>query len=296
MININIRILISDNVKYDYNDYKLIQGKVLKRNCGWCFVVKLVLLFLFPIPLSVVSQSFSKSTGPGLNVSMGAAFSQISDRQFSSQVYSGITPLFGVGGQYDVGSGKHEFNITFTGGNLSAGNSSTRVKWQYVTVSYAYLMQIGNRDGSWDNRLGAALSYNSSTRKYDDFINLDENYEKFFSANAVLQTSYLIPGENGWAVTGRLMTSLFSFLSRPVTGINTPAETGNGGDVNTEKVSSFTLIPELVHVKTVLSLDKTLSVQQKIRLSYAWDAYKVDQEMQVIQASHQIFLTYRIDF
>lgn len=294
---LNFRISSDEYYKYRFYGHMPVHDKVLKKYYGFCLVNKLILIFFFLVPILLFSQSYSNTSGPGMNVSMGLAFSRISDRQFSSQVYSGITPLFALGGQYAGGSGKHEFNIAFTGGNLSTGNSSSAgVKWKYATVEYAYLRQLGRRDGNWDNGLGAGLSYNSSTRMFNEFINLDENYEKFLSANALFHSTYIFHGESGWAVSGRLMLSLCSFLARPVTGINTPPETGNDEGENTERLKTVAFIPELLRFKTFIRIEKTLAVQQKIMLSYAWDAYTVDHEMQVSLASHQLFLTYRIDF
>jgi hypothetical protein len=297
MIILNSRISFNANYKYHFYGHNPLHYKVLKKYFGFCLVLKLILILFILVPASLFSQSYSNTSGPGMNASLGLAFSRISDRQFSSQEYSGITPLFAARGQYAVGAGEHEFNISFTGGKLSTGSSaSSNVKWQYASIEYAYLRQIGKQNGNWDNRLGAALSYSSSTRIFNEFINLDKNYEKFFSANALLQASYKIPGESGWAVSGQFMVSLCSFLSRPVTGINTPPNTGNGEGGDTEKLGSVAFIPELLRFKTFVRIEKTLAVQHKFMISYVWDAYKVEQEMQVSQASHQLFLTYGIDF
>lgn len=202
----------------------------------------------------------------------------IIDNDFSSNPFSSIVPGAGVSLKYDGARFSHLLSFSYIGGSLRTGTTPKyRLDQDYITIDYTGLYKFGEPGDPWTGGAGGALQVLSNNRRYADIINNNTSFD--FAASLALAGSLTYSFNNsttGWSISDQLGIPIVSWLVHPD---------------DRRKMAGFS---SFLRLKNTLSLDKRLCPHGTLALAYSWDYYKIKDLRDVRQASHCLYLIYRL--
>ena len=210
------------------------------------------------------------------------------DKTFSSIPYSGNN----WGGYLSIKLQKkkafHELRGYYATGALQAASLTTgRLNQTYINADYAWLYKLGrdNDHSLFAFKAGPGIDVLYAKREYTQFINNNESFEFATSLSGIFEASCFFSNKpEGFYISNRICLPFVSYITQPIFG----DEDSQGSDKN----SAVTSFSSFFRVLNSLSLEKKLSIRQKLSLFYTWDYYQIRRAREVKQATHQLGLTY----
>jgi hypothetical protein len=226
----------------------------------------------------------NENNGIILTGSGGIMLAKIKDQQFSTVLYSGHSPIAMLSLGYQINKHLHELAFSFAKGNLTNDQAHNyTLNLQRITVQYTFGAEVGiTSNQRWTNYLGASFGYLGNKKDYTGFINKSSSGEKNYSLGCMLQSGYRFGENEQWALLARLTLPVVSYVVQDDPGINQ------------DESAKLVFIPKLFILNTALQLERKIGQNSAVLLKYQWDAYKLGGHLPVMQAAHNISLSYQV--
>lgn len=249
-----------------------------RRKIIRCIICLLILLSNYISATAQVMQS-QKILRLSVSAYAGKVFS--TDKHFSNQSFSGF--CFGGAGflQYQSGKAIHELEMLYLSGSLKPGVHASSADISIINGSYYNLYTIGDAARSaLSCKAGGAIDILYVKRMYDDFVNNQASFEFAGSVAAAFEINWQNIHTSGLRLSDRISLPLITLLQQPGFG------GGQGGETTITSLNTF------LRIRNKLSLEKTITGGQSLSIAYVWDFYRVHTDREVLQANHQVAITY----
>lgn len=223
-----------------------------------------------------------------LSAKLIASNQQVTDKYFSAVPFSGIHYGVAASAQFTKNNNLHEWETGFSTGSIETHtNPAASGKQSLFAFNYYNLYKVSPGNTSpWTIRAGGSINVLYAKRSYDDFINNNTSGEFAASLSAAAEATVDF-GEAlpGLSLSDQLTVPFVSALAQPAFG-----EKLSGGSVfSNMQAGSFS---SFLRIKNKLALDKKITDNQSISLSYIWDYYRFTTDRRVYQAGHKLALQY----
>jgi hypothetical protein len=210
------------------------------------------------------------------------------DRNFSSQPFSGINGGGAASIIYQANNVSHEWSISFYGGNLKSSDHSMTGTQTGTGFDYINLYRMGAASGSAISvKAGPCVNVLYNKRVYDGFVNNRTSFEFASSAGAAGEVTWSGNlAANGISIADRICIPIISTLIQPAFG-GEPADGYN----NRTQVTS---VGNFLRISNRLSVEKVIGERHAVSLHYEWDFYRIDTERVVKQANHQVAFAWHL--
>ncbi len=276
---------------------RCIKGLFFHKYFCACFATIFILKF------SAISQVATVNDEKNLQVSLSPLMNRqaVKDEKFSSLIYRGYS--FGGTGSlaFKKKNVSHELMGLFISGALSTtGFANEKLKQKVLNIEYANLYLVNKlANGPFKFRLGGGLQFQHSKRFFLNFINTSQSFETSLSLGAVIELDYSFHGNlSGVTLKNRITVPfLFSYVkSDYLHNSGTDNGTRKSGTSNFFSNNQLATVPEVIRIRNNVEIEKLLSSQNFVALTYGWDYTKIGDTHRVIQATHQIGIVYRYIF
>ena len=258
---------------------------------------------IFILKFSAISQVASVKDESNLQVSVSPLINHqaVKDEKFSSVIYTGSS----LGGTASLAFKKrntsHELKGLFISGTLSATDfANEKLKQKVINIDYTNLYLVNNlANGPFEFKLGGGLQFQHNKRDFLNFINTSQSFETYLSLGAVIELDYSFHGNlSGVTLKNRITVPfLFSYVK---SNYLDNSGTGNGarksGASNFFSNNQLATVPEIVRIRNNVEIEKLLSSQHFVALTYGWDYTRIGDTQRVIQPIHEIGILYRYIF
>jgi len=237
-----------------------------------------------------------------LKVGVGLNRQSMSDKNFTTLLYTGQSAGYYASLKYETNNSFHELELFYTTGiKTMKVLPEAHLRAGYFNLAYTNLYRIGALENhSLACKIGGALDMLYAKRKFNNFINNNVAFEFAASLSAAVEGTYKFGnGLAGFSITDRLTVPFGTLLAQPSFGSNNAAgsvlQNGNSiGDIFKEnRIAGFS---SFLRFKNYCSLEKAISDNGKLSLNYTWDFYRLNGLRQVMQASHRLELMYSFIF
>jgi hypothetical protein len=281
------------------NYFKHKTGYYKARYC-LLFFFKLVCLFLLLNNKCFSQRKPEKKINEWLlSVNLLANRPTVTDKKFSTLLFSGINAGAAIAIKYKRGTAEHNITACYAKGNLRTNSLSKAIANQSILdIDYANLYPVyTSKNNLLKVKLGPGLQFMYTKRAYKEFINLNQSFETVLSIGPVVQTAYNFRGVlTGFSISNRFAVPLAGIISQPAYAANV----AEGQEANkTQGISSFfktgqrASLNKFFAIKNSLVIEKTFNGKHTIGVKYNWMYYKINTNRIVLQANHQLGIGYQ---
>ncbi|MEO6230474.1 MAG: hypothetical protein ABJB11_12975 [Ferruginibacter sp.] len=255
------------------------------------------------LQFSAISQVANVSDENNLQLSVSPSINHqaVKDEKFSSVIYAGNI----VGGAASLLFKKrnvsHEIKGLLISGTLAATDFvNEKLNQKVVNIDYTNLFLINSSaTGPLELKLGGALQFQHNKRDFYNFINTNQSFETCLSLGAAVELDYSFQGNlSGVTIKNRITVPfLFSYVNSGYPdNSGTGSTAGKSGTGNFFSNNRIATIPKITRIRNNFEVEKMLSGQHFVALTYGWDYTKIGNTQRVIQAIHEIGILYRYIF
>lgn len=237
-----------------------------------------------------------------LKVGVGLNRQSVSDKNFTTLLYSGQSVGYSGGLKYEADNSFHELEVFYTTGTRTIkAFPEKRLRSGYFNLDYANLYRIGILENqSLACKIGGAMNVLYAKRQFNNFINNNAAFEFAASLSAALEGTYKFGNDPaGFSITNRLTVPFVSLVSQPSFGSNNAAGCVSQNDNafgNILKGNRIVGFSSFLRFKNYFCIEKAITDNGKLSLNYTWDIYRLNGLRQVTQATHRLDFKYSFIF
>lgn len=236
------------------------------------------------------------------NIGVVLSSSSVIDKAFSIVPYSGNNWGGTTSLKYQNKKVSQELGIYFSKGILKTSVApAVSLNNTYFNVDYTNLRQLSSNNKQLIScKVGGSIAILYADRQYKNFINNNASFDFAASLGATVEVSYAFKNKlTGFVISDKINIPFVSAVVQPSFGSYNPSGVLNQNNIAAKdffkngRILSFS---NFLRFKNLLSIEKNITLSQKISFNYTWDYYSILSAREIKQSYHQLGLTYSFVF